>query len=154
LRHDRGREDVYSAEIAAFAGTTYESLTALADLVVLGRSIDSANWWPHGEIEVVAARSDARSSSTRPASGSSPVIRLAADQMTPATLVHEFAHALAGVQDGHGPVFRKAHVDLVRFAFGNDEATWLLKEYSNFGVSPGVRCWPRVPSVASGAIAL
>ena len=43
-------------------------------------------------------------------------IRVAAGQCTSATLAHELAHALAGVDHGHDAVFRAAHVDVVRRA--------------------------------------
>lgn len=151
---DLGREAVYSAELAAFDGTAYEALTSFDDLLALARDVDRAGWWPHGEIEVMRARSDARSSSTRATSGRSPVVRLAADQFTPATLVHEFAHVLAGLEQGHGPVFIKAHVDLVRFAFGDDEASWLLSAYASIGLTPGIRSWSTAQRNRSSAIAL
>ena len=47
---DDGRAAVYAAEIAAFEGTSYESLTAFDELVALAATITSASWWPHGDI--------------------------------------------------------------------------------------------------------
>ena len=144
---DLGREAVYAAEIAAFEGTSYESLVPIADLHALATRVTGSTWWPHGEIEVVAARSDARSSSTRQRGGARPVVRLAAPQMTAATLVHEFAHVLAGLDAGHGPVFRRAHVDLVGFSFGDVEACWLLDGYAVMDLAPGERRWAAPPVV-------
>jgi hypothetical protein len=69
--------------------------------------------------------------------------------MTPATLVHELAHVLAGVGLGHGPQFRRAHVDLVGFAFGEAEAHWLLDAYAAMQLTPGTRAWP-APHVRAG----
>jgi hypothetical protein len=142
---DDGRTAVYAAEIAAFEGTSYESLTGLDRLTGLAAIITSAAWWPHGDILVVSARSDAASSSTRQRGRERPVVRLAQPQMTPATLVHEFAHVLAGVAAGHGPVFRRAHVDLAGFVFGDTEAEWLLDAYAAMRLAPGRRAWPAPP---------
>ncbi|HEY5664327.1 MAG TPA: hypothetical protein VIS05_09855 [Ilumatobacter sp.] len=153
---DLGREAVYAAEVAAFEGTAFESLSAMADLLALAEVITSAPWWPHGAIEVVAARRDAGSSSARRRGAGDPVVRLAATQMTPATLVHEFAHVLAGIGEGHGATFRRAHVDLVGFVFGDEPASWLLDAYAAMGLAPGVRAWP-VPPVrwaGGGPVAL
>ena len=142
---DTGRTAVYAAEIAAFEGTSYESITPFAQLVGLGRLVSSAAWWPHGEIDVVRARSNAGSSSTRQRGSGAPVVRLAAPQMTPATVIHEFAHVLAGVTSGHGELFRRAHIDLVGYAFGVTPAKWLLGAYAAVGLDPGRRNWPPPP---------
>ena len=101
---DDGRAAVYAAEIAAFEGTSYESITEFDELLALVRTITSAAWWPRGAVPVVRARRDAGTSSATQRGGERPTVRLAAPQMTPATLVHEFAHVLAGVGSGHGPV--------------------------------------------------
>ncbi len=146
---DDGRAAVYAAEIAAFEGTSYESLAAFDELVAMAATITSAEWWPHGEIAVVPARSDAGSSSARQRGDERPVVRLAGPQMTPATLVHEFAHVLAGVGLGHGPLFRRAHVDLVGYVFGEAEARWLLDAYAAMHLSPGTRAWP-APNIRAG----
>ncbi len=153
---DIGREAVYAAEIAAFEGTSFEAVTPFPELLELAALIVEASWWPHGEIEVVPARSDAGSSSTRQRVGTAPVVRLAAPQMTPATVVHEFAHVLAGVGHGHGDVFRRAHVDLVGYALGDEPAGWLLDGYAAMGLEPGARSLaaPAVRREAGGPVAL
>lgn len=153
---DTGRAAVYAAEIAAFEGTSYETVTPFHELLDLARVVVEATWWPRGEIEVVPARADAGSSSTRQRAGGPPVIRLAAPQLTPATLVHEFAHVLAGVGTGHGGGFRRAHVDLVGYVFGDEEANWLLDAYRAIGLEPGERAWPTPPlrRAAGGPVAL
>jgi hypothetical protein len=147
---DTGREAVYAAEIAAFEGTSFETLRPIAELVDIAATVTGADWWPHGHIDVVSARRDASSSSTRQRSGGRPVVRLAAPQMTPATVVHELAHVLAGVDCGHGGRFRRAHVDLVGFVFGDEPATWLLDAYDAMGLAVGDRAWP-VPPLRPGA---
>ena len=142
---DDGRAAVYAAEIAAFEGTAYEALTPFEALLGLATVITAAAWWPHGEIAVVRTRADAGSSSARQRGSERPVVRLAAPQMTPATLVHEFAHVLAGVGAGHGPTFRRAHVDLAGYVFGDTEARWLLDAYASMRLAPGNRAWPDPP---------
>lgn len=149
---DRGRENVYAAEIAAFEGTSFEIVVAFDELLGLAERITSASWWPHGAIDVVPARRDARSSATRQLADDRPVVRLAAPQLTPATLVHELAHVLAGVGEGHGATFRRAHVDLAGHAFGAEPAEWLVTAYADVGLPLGDRRrWPAPPvAQASG----
>ena len=142
---DTGREAVYAAEIAAFEGTSYESVVEFDELVTLARTVTDAAWWPCGDTAIVRARSDASSSSTRQRGSDQPVVRLAAPQMTAATVLHELAHVLAGVGAGHGPTFRRAHVDLVGYVLGDTEAEWLLDAYAAVGLEPGARSWPTPP---------
>jgi hypothetical protein len=143
---DDGRAAVYAAEIAAFEGTSYETLAPFSELVALAHTITGAAWWPRGEIPVVRARSDAGTSSARQRGVDRPSIRLAAPQMTPATLIHELAHVLAGVGSGHGAAFRRAHVDLAGFAFGATAAAWLLDAYAAMRLAPGPRDWSQPPA--------
>lgn len=84
------------------------------------------------------------------------MVRLAAPQMTPATVLHELAHVLAGLDDGHGGVFRRAHVDLVGYAFGEEPATWLIDAYRAMALDPGARCWlaPPIRRETGGPLAL
>ena len=153
---DRGREAVYAAEVAAFEGTSRETVVPFDELRALARIVTTAAWWPCGDTEVAPARRDASSSSTRQRGSAAPVVRLAAPQMTPATLLHELAHVLAGLDAGHGERFRRAHIDLVGFVFGDDEAGWLLDAYAAVGLIPGERRWPAPPlrGGAGGPIAL
>lgn len=154
---DRGRAEVYAAELAAYDGTELEAVVRFDELVALANRVMSQAWWPNGRVPVRRARSDARSSATRHAS--SPVVRLAAAQLTPATLVHELAHVLAGVDAGHGEVFRRAHVDVASFAFGDERGEWLAAAYAAAGLALGPRRWPSPlpagpPSVTAGPIPL
>lgn len=147
---DVGREGVYSAELAAFDGTSLESLVSFEELTELAALITTAEWWPHGPIEVLSARRNALSSSTRTVPAGTPTIRLAAPQLTAATLVHEFAHVLAGVGAGHGPRFRRAHVDLVGAVLGAEAAGWLVDAYADSGLDLGERTWPLPASTSAG----
>jgi hypothetical protein len=137
---DRGRTEVYAAELAAFDGTDIEAAVAFEELVALARHVMSEPWWPCGRVQVRRARSDARSSATRHTAR--PVIHLAAPQMTPATLIHELAHVLAGVDSGHGELFRRAHLDLASVAFGPERGGWLESSYAGAGLALGSRRWP------------
>lgn len=141
-RHDAGREALYAAELAAFDGTSYEAIASFEELVALAEQVTSAAWWPRGPVAVVTARSDARSSSTQQRGVEAPVIRLAAGQFTPATVLHELAHVLAGLPAGHGPRFRCAYLDLVMFAWGQEPAAWLSQEFDNMRLAVGTRHWP------------
>ena len=149
MTDDRGREAVYAAETAAFGGTSYEVLTRIEELVGLAASITGARWWGRGPVSVVVARRDAHSSSASQVGATTPIVRLAAPQFTQATVVHELAHVLAGVGAGHGPAFRRAHLDLVGFAFGSREAGWLRDAYRDLGLEVGSRTW-EIPPRQSG----
>jgi hypothetical protein len=153
MESDHGRADVYAAENAAFEGTTFEQVTTLDELARLAQRLCAADWWPLGPIAVMASRSDALSSSTRQHGNAAPVVRLAGPQMTPATLIHELGHVLAGVEAGHGPLFRRAYADLAAAAFGAEEASWLVDQFRVHGLDVGVRSWP-APEVRGGPIAL
>ena len=153
---DRGREAVYEAERAAFGGTELDRSRPLADLAGLARSLCGATWWAAAggpPVRVVAARVDAASSSAAGvgprATGSTVVIRLAAGHHDVATLAHELAHALAGVEGGHGPSFRAAHLDVVAVLAGTIAAGDLRTAYGRFGVPPGERTWP-TPTLGEG----
>ena len=101
---DEGRAAVYAAEIAAFEGTSYEAITAFESLVALAFSVvDAARGGRTDRSRCDGPGPTPSSSSARQLGSGAPVVRLAAPQMTPATLVHELAHALAGVAAGHGP---------------------------------------------------
>jgi hypothetical protein len=150
---DRGRTEVYAAELAAYEGTDLETIVPLADLVAAAHRLTSAPWWPPGrDVAVRPARRDARSSTTR--WRSSIVIHVAAEQATRATLVHELAHALAGASAGHGPVFRRAHVDLASAAFGGDRGAWLAAAYRVAGLTLGARTWDPPAEGSRSVIAL
>lgn len=146
---DDDRAQVYAAELMAFDGTDLEQVVPFDDLLVLAERVMGDPWWPVDPVPVRAARSDAQSSSTR--SGRDVVVRLARPQQTPATLVHELAHVVAGLDAGHGPLFRRAHVDVAALAFGPEPARWLATAYHAAALALAERPWSGPPS---GAIAL
>jgi hypothetical protein len=148
---DRGREAVYAAEEATFGGTELEDRCAFSELVVVAANVVRGEWWREAggpPVEVVAARADARSSSAR-ADPDNVAIRLAAGQLDKATLAHELAHVLAGVDHGHDDRFRAAHVDVVAVLAGSAPAAVLAGSYAAFGLVVGPRAWPP-PTRGSG----
>src|SRR5262245_34937714 len=143
-RHDLGREAVYAAEESAFGGTDLEDPLPLADLRVRTATVVDGAWWRASggpPVDVVAARGDARSSTARHP-GRDALIRLAGPQLDVATVAHELAHALAGIDHGHGERFRTAHVDVVAVLSGSAPAALLASSYRAFGLGIGVRSWP------------
>ena len=116
-------------------------------------TITTASWWPHGDIAVVPARADADSSSARQRGEDRPTVRLAAPQMTPATLVHEFAHVLAGVGSGHGPLSGGRTSTWPATRSASAEAGWLLEAYAAMQLAPGAPSLGAAPPVRDGRAA-
>jgi hypothetical protein len=142
-RDDRGREAVYAAEEAAFGGTDLADQHPLADLQAQVTTIVDGEWWrPAGglPVDLVAARRDARSSSTREGDDRA-VIRVADGHFDVATVAHELAHVLAGIDHGHDEQFRAAHVDVVAVLAGSAAGSMLAGSYGTFGLPVGVRTW-------------
>jgi hypothetical protein len=142
--HDRGREAVYAAEEAAFGGTDLDDPRPLAELRARAMTVVGGDWWAAAggpPVDVVAARVDARSSTAR-GRGRGAVIRLAEAQFDTATVAHELAHVLAGIDRGHDERFRAAHVDVVAVLSGSRAAASLAGSYRTFGLTIGPRPWP------------
>jgi hypothetical protein len=135
---------VYAAEEAALGGTDLDEHCHLDVLRAHVEAVVAGDWWLQAggpPVRVVAARSDARSSSARHG-GERAVIRLAGGQLDLATVAHELGHVLAGVERGHDDQFRVAHVDVVAFIAGSKAAAVLAESYRAFGLGVGVRTWP------------
>lgn len=158
---DLERAAVYAAEAAAFDGTDLEDLVGVEHVSAVVGALVAGAWWPGPPVEVRSARSDARSSSARRCA-SGTTIRIAATQATMATGLHELAHALAGVEAGHGERFRVALLDVVEVATNLDSTgrrrrlhvDQLAAAFRAAGLAAGSRSWPAPPDEASGAIAL
>ena len=140
---DRERAQVYAAERAAFDGTTIEEVIPFAEVVAAADRLTSSSTWSMGRIEVVAARADASTSTTVWQPHDSPTVRITRPQQTLGTLVHEMAHVLAGRDAGHGPQFRRAHLDITSALLGDDAAGWLDEAYRAHGLDIGERRWPK-----------
>ena len=160
---DLDRAQVYAAELAAFDGTDLEQVVDVDRVLAAMRTVTAGEWWPAGVVTTKAARSDARSSSTRCGieEGSVASITIAEPQATIATAAHELAHALAGVTHGHDARYRRAHLDVVQVMTNADRIAGrgavhiaqLSNAYAAAGLEIGDRDWPEPPP-AGGAIAL
>ena len=162
---DEGRTAVYSAELAAFDGTDLEVVVPFDVVAEAVRSVTAGTWWPGPPVTCVAARRDARSSSARRCDPESDatVLRFASPQMTIATAAHELAHALAGPEHGHDPVYRAALVDVIAVITnrtsldrrGALHTQQLHDAFAATGLAVGRRTWTAPPEAATGgAIAL
>jgi hypothetical protein len=143
VTRDIGRASTYAAEEDAFGGTDLDAETSLEALVALAATITEGAWWRAcgaPMVRVEAASIAAHSSSARPA-GSAALVRLAAGQLTPGTLTHELAHALAGVTAGHDGRFRAAHVDVIAVLAGAAAADDLAGAYAAAGLAVHARRW-------------
>ena len=141
MNFDRGREAVYAAEYAAFGGTSFDTKISFEELLWLRNGLQASDWWCAGEIVVERARDDALSSSTRLCSDGNLKIRIAEPQCTPLTFAHESAHVLAGVSSGHGPLFRRAEIDVVNAMFGAEPADWLRDSFRAMDLDVAKRRW-------------
>ncbi len=162
---DDERTAVYAAEAVAFDGTDLESTLPLERLQDLVAELTATAWWSGPPVAVTAARRDAASSSARDrqvAAGGPASVRIAAGQCTIATVVHELAHCLAGVDAGHGPVFRAAMLDVVTVATNLDptdrrgalHVAQLRQAFDEARLAVGERRWPAPPSSVGGPIVL
>ncbi|MGB0111905.1 MAG: hypothetical protein WBP59_01665 [Ilumatobacteraceae bacterium] len=162
---DSDRSAVYAAELAAFDGTDLEMLLTFDVIERRMEAVLAGEWWPGPPVVVRAARSDARSSSTRCEVGQrsgTAVIRLARDQLTMATAAHELAHALAGADRGHDALFRVAYLDVVAVMTNLDgtdrrrrlHVDHLAEAFDAVGLSTGSRQWSVPPPSMVGPIAL
>jgi len=141
---DDGRTAAYAAEDAAFGGTELDRDATLEELGGSAAALVGGEWWRScggPAVTVEGARSGTRSSSAR-ATDRGVLVRIADDQATTGTLVHELAHALAGVGHGHDATFRAAHLDVVAMVAGAGAAAALAAAYADLGVPAGVRRWP------------
>jgi hypothetical protein len=163
---DNERTALYAAELAAFDGTDLEVQIGHDFIARRIQDVVAGEWWPGPSIEVRRARADALASSTRcalaAADGSTAIIRFAAEQTTTATAAHELAHALAGVAVGHGPVFRRAYLDVLAVITNLDSTDrrrdlhvgQLAAAFVARDLSVGDRQWAAPPLEDVGPIAL
>lgn len=159
---DDGRQAVYTAETIALGGTDLDDLCDIDALRAVARRVTADPWWAGPAVRVRQARVDAASSSaTGPAGAAGEiVVRLSAPQATLATVAHELAHALAGVERGHDPTFRRAMLDVIAVVTNLDttdrrrrtHVDALAEAYAALGLDVGDRRWSEPPH--PGAIAL
>lgn len=133
-----------AAEETAHGGTDRETARPFTALQQLAERVVEGDWWRQtGAPPVVmrTARSSARSSSARTAGGAVE-IRLAGGQHDEATVIHELAHALAGLEHGHDATFRRANIDVAAVVAGASAAGAVADAYRAFGLEVAVRRWP------------
>lgn len=146
---DRGRAAVAAAEERAFGGTELDEpidrRTAEARLA----EVTGGPWWRRcgPAVTVARARASTRSSSARGARDRVE-IQLTDGQLSVATVAHELAHALAGVERGHDVEFRAAYVDVVAVLAGAAPAVALSEAFAAMGIATGGRRWPPPHRVA------
>ena len=145
-RRDGERTAVGEAEEAAFGGTEAEIEQPWAVLVDRAHALTTGGWWSAvGGPPVTVARSrvTARSSCAR-VRGDGPVVALslADGQLDLATLAHELAHAVAGVDHGHDDRFRLAEIDVVALIVGSAAARSLAEAFPACGRARAARPWP------------
>lgn len=141
---DRGRAAVAAVEDAVFGGTDADLPIGREALHLRIAEVVEGPWWQAcgPPVTVATPRRSTRSSTARSTLGEAPVeIRLADPQLTTATVAHELGHALAGVADAHGPLFRAAHVDVVALLCGATVARRLAVSYAAFELAVGGRRW-------------
>ncbi|MFV0308677.1 MAG: hypothetical protein ACK5OX_13145 [Desertimonas sp.] len=155
-RVDLGRTALGEAEERAFGGTGAERPRSLVDLAERSAAVTTGEWWRQAGGPIVTiggARSSARSSGARAVSGGGAgrhvEVALAVGQHDLATLAHELAHALAGVDHGHDALFLAALVDLTSVLIGSAGAEALSEALAHFALRPTARGWPR-PWCAEG----
>jgi hypothetical protein len=159
---DDGRGATYAAESVAFGGTDLEDLHDLDVLRAVARRVTAGRWWNGPVVDVRPARVDAASSSASSQldARGQVVVRISAPQANLATLVHELAHALAGVEHGHDSTFRRAMLDVIDVVTNLDSTDRrrhlhvdaLADACAQLGLDVSARRWPAPPP--SGAIAL
>ena len=75
-------------------------------------------------------------------------IQLTDGQLSVATVAHELAHALAGLEHGHDDAFRAAYVDVASALAGVAPAAALAEAFAAMGIAAGDRRWPSPHRVA------
>lgn len=149
---DAGRTAVSAAEAAAFDGTSAAEPVRRSEAHHLVDAVIGGAWWRSAAPPVVVTipRRSARSSSARsPAAGGAVEVRLTDEQLSAATVAHELAHALAGVEHGHDEVYRAAHVDVTSVVVGAAAGRALAASFAQFGLTVAPRRWP-APWLAEG----
>jgi hypothetical protein len=134
MPRDRHRQATYDAEAAAFAHTALEVPVGLYALGKLTALVCRTSWWrtQHPWQPVPALRAARADSQRSWASQASWEIRFCHRGDTVATLTHELAHLCS--TDGHGPEFRRAHLDLLVMVAGPDAAERLERAYRHAGL--------------------
>ena len=113
------------------------------------RRSDGRAWWRRCGPAVTVARPASRHAIVERRGVRDRVeIKLTDGQLSVATVAHELAHALAGVEHGHDDEFRAAYVDVVAVLAGAAQAVALSEAFAAMGIAAGGRRWPPPHRVA------
>ncbi len=125
---DRGTAAVSAAEEMAFGGTDLDDLLGREVAERRIAQLTAGPWWRSCGPTVIASapRGGMRSSRTWDRPGHVG-IQLSDEQLNLATVAHELAHALAGIEHGHDATFRAAFVDVVAVLAGAASASMLAR---------------------------
>jgi hypothetical protein len=140
---------VAAAEERAFGGTELDEPIDRRAAEARLAEVTGGTWWRccGPAVTVARPRAGTRSSSARGATDRVE-IQLTEGQLSIATVAHELAHALAGVEHGHDDDFRAAYVDVVTALAGAAPAAALSEALAAMGIAAGRRRWPPPHRVA------
>jgi hypothetical protein len=132
-----------AAEEMAFGGTDLDDLLGREVAERRIAQLTAGPWWRSCGPTVIASapRGGMRSSRTLDRPGHVG-IQLSDEQLNLATVAHELAHALAGIEHGHDATFRAAFVDVVAVLAGAASASMLGEAFDTMRAPAGNRQWP------------
>lgn len=145
---------VAAAESAAFEATEFDALITRAELQRAFDAATGSEWWvacfagSPPALRLVTPPARTQTSTARRREGGFE-IRVAAGQLNRSTLAHELAHVLAGIDAAHGPLFRRAFVDVATMVGDTLIGEWLGAAFAGFDLAVADRRWP-APWSASG----
>ncbi|MEO5678535.1 MAG: hypothetical protein ABIS47_02595 [Acidimicrobiales bacterium] len=151
---DGDRQRVYDAEDAAFLDTSYAERLGERGCRWLLDRLTATAWWATAAgapPTIRAARADSTRSTTVLAEGRAEV-RIGPGMDQPHVLSHELAHVVAGLDAGHGPPFRAAHLDVAAAVLGGHGAGRLAQAYERARLTLGPRWWPAPPDHGPGGL--
>lgn len=151
---DVDRQRVYEAEDAAFLDTSYAERVGERGCRWLVERLVATSWWVAAGVPIPALRAaridSARSTTVLRHQGTELRIGPGMDQ--PHVLSHELAHVLATPDEGHGPLFRSAHLDVATVLLGRHGAHRLGDGYARPGLPVAARRWPPPPDHGDGGL--
>ena len=151
---DADRQRVYDAEDAAFLDTSYADPLGERGCRWLVDRLVATAWWSTSGLPVPAVRA-ARADSTRSTTvvtGDHAELRIGPGMDQSHVLSHELAHLVATPAEGHGPLFRVAHVDVATVLLGSHGADRLAGRYSRARLGLAERRWPPPPDGGHGGL--
>ncbi len=151
---DVDRQRVYEAEDAAFLDTSYAERLGERGCRWLVERLVATPWWAAatGTTPVLRAARIDSTRSTTVLRQEGVELRIGPGMDQPHVLSHELAHVLATPDEGHGPRFRSAHVDVATVLLGRHGADRLGDRYARAGLTTASRRWPTPPLTGDGGL--